>query len=145
MKEPIIKWDAETGTAYYGLFDADNKLHEGYAHCHADDLDMMNKMTGIEIARHRAEINGYKAYKYKLKNKLDALNQLYYSMKHSKKFNPKSYENIMLQRQIRLIKEDITAVNNIIAEELVFLKVYIAEKEAFYKQLRKIRQRKQGE
>ena len=141
MKQPIMKWDAEKRTAYYGLFDADGNLHEGYAYCHEDDLDMMNEKTGLEIARRRAEIKGYKAYKYKLKNKLQALNQLYYSMKHSKKFNPKSYENIMLQRQIQMIKIDIDAANNIINESLILLKLYIAEKEAFYKQLRKLRER----
>ena len=62
-------------------------------------------------------------------------------MKHSKKFNPKSYENIMLQRQIQMIKIDLDAANNIINESLILLKLYIAEKEAFYKQLRKLRER----
>ena len=141
MKEPICKWDADNGIAYCTIFDADGHAHEGKAVCAADDADMMNEKTGMDIAYRRAEIKAYKAYKYKIKNKLEALNQLYYSMKHSKKFNPKSYENIMLQRQIQMIKIDLDAANNIINESLILLKLYIAEKEAFYKQLRKLRER----
>ena len=125
MKEPICKWDADSGTAYCTIFDADGHAHEGKAVCAADDADMMNEKTGMEIAYRRAEIKAYKAYKYKIKNKLEALNQLYYSMKHSKKFNPKSYENIMLQRQIRLCNDDLDTANNIISTAQLDLKIYI--------------------
>ena len=143
MKQPIMKWDAEKRTAYYGLFDADGNLLEGYAYCHEDDLDMMNEKTGLEIARRRAEIKGYKAYKYKLKNKLQALNQLYYSMKHSKKFNPKSYENRMLQRQIQLINFDLETFKEMIVVEEQNLLTYLKEKEKFYKHIRHNRAKSQ--
>ena len=142
MKEPIFNWDADSGIATCELWDADGNMHVGTAVCHADDADMMSEKTGLDIARRRAEINAYKAYKYKLQNELGALKQLYYSMKHSSKFNPKSYENIMLQRQIKLKEEDIATVKDMILGERIKLKIYIAEKDALYKQLRKLRAKK---
>ena len=142
MKEPICKWDADNGIAYCTIFDADGHAHEGKAVCAADDADMMNEKTGMEIACRRAEIKAYKAYKYKIKNKLEALNQLYYSMKHSKKFNPKSYENIMLQRQIRLCNDDLDTANNIISTAQLDLKIYIKAKDELYKQFRELRKSK---
>lgn len=142
MKEPIMKWDAVTGTATYTMWDADGNEHIGAAICHDDDADMMSEKTGLDIARRRAEISAYKAFKTKTKNELNALKQLYYSMKHSSKFNPKSYENIMLQRQIALKEEDLKTVNDIIVGERIKLKIYIAEKDALYKQLRVLRAKK---
>ena len=142
MKEPICKWDADNGIAYCTIFDADGHAHEGKAVCAADDADMMNEKTGMEIAYRRAEIKAYKAYKYKIKNKLEALNQLYYSMKHSKKFNPKSYENIMLQRQIHLCNDDLDTANNIISTAQLDLKIYIKAKDELYKQFRELRRSK---
>ena len=60
---------------------------------------MLSEKTGNEIAYSRALIE---AYNYRrnciIKPGLKALNQLYYSMKHSKKFNKKSYEMKMLYR-----------------------------------------------
>ena len=142
MKEPICKWDADNGIAYCTIFDTDGHAHDGKAVCAADDADMMNEKTGMEIAYRRAEIKAYKAYKYKIKNKLEALNQLYYSMKHSKKFNPKSYENIMLQRQIRLCNDDLDTANNIISTAQLDLKIYIKAKDELYKQFRELRKSK---
>ena len=142
MKQPTFKWDAETGTATYTIWDADGVMHTGTAVCHADDADMMNERTGLEIACRRAQISAYKAFKYKTENELSALKQLYYSMKHSSKFNPKAYESVMLYRQIRLKEEDLATVKEIITRERLNLKIYIAEKEAFYKQLRILRKRK---
>lgn len=139
MREPKTTWDIETGTATYTLWDIDQTPHTGVAICHEDDLDMMSEKTGLEIARKRATILAYKAYKYKINVELKALKQLYYSMKHSSKFNPESYENIMLQKQIRLKETDLTVVNNLLIEEKFSLKVYIIEKDAFYKQVRKLR------
>ena len=60
-------------------------------------------------------------------------------MKHSNKFNPKSYENIMLQRQIRIFKFDIDEIKKIIATEKQNLMTYISEKDKFYNKIRKNR------
>ena len=73
MKEPIFKWDADTGTAYCAIWDADGHMHEGTAVCHADDADMMSEKTGLDIARRRAELSAYKAFKYKLEIEYDGV------------------------------------------------------------------------
>lgn len=98
MNTPKFKWYGEIGKAIcqlhtkYGVFG-------GTASCHPDDKDMMSEKVGCEIAYSRAAIN---SLKYErdciIKPSLKALRQLYFSMKHSKKFNPKSYEAKMLWR-----------------------------------------------
>lgn len=62
-------------------------------------------------------------------------------MKHSKKFNEKSYENKMLQRQINMIKQDIQTVKEMIEEERNNLKSYIDTKDDFYKKVRANREK----
>lgn len=57
-------------------------------------------------------------------------------MKHSTHFNEKSYENKMLQRQIRMINFDLDAVKNFIADKRKFLKDYIDNKDIAYKKFR---------
>ena len=51
-----------------------------------------------------------------IKPQLQALKQLYYSMNKSKKYNPKSYEAIMLQRQIRQREDDLEAVKEYLSQ-----------------------------
>ena len=62
-------------------------------------------------------------------------------MNRSKYFNPKSYENKMLQRQIRQRQEDIEYTNNAIKEAKNKLNYIINEKDKFYKNIRKNRRR----
>lgn len=97
---------------------------------------MKSEKTGCEIAFRRAKIHAIQDYRDELKTKLAALNQLYYSMKHSTHFNEKSYENKMLQRQIRTIKFDLETTKEIIATEYKNLKEYIDNKDTFYKKTR---------
>ena len=111
----------------------------GEAKCHPDDYDMCSEKTGCEIALNRAYIKLLKHYRNTLKERLAALNQLYYSINKSNKFNEKSYENKMLQRQIRLIEFDLETIKELIAEEQIKLKEYINSKDAFYKTVRKNR------
>lgn len=114
----------------------------GVAVCHPDDKDMMNERTGQEIAYRRAEIQAYRKYRDEVKVRLSALNQLYYSMNRSKHFNPKSYENKMLQRQIHLLQDDLDTVNGVLATLQESLRDYLQKKDEFYKQIRKNRQRR---
>ena len=102
---------------------------------------MVTEKVGCEIALRRATILLLKSRKVELQGGYNALRQLYYSMKHSKKFNPKSYENIMLQRQMRLIKFDLDTINKMIANERQKLNEYITEKDKFYQQIRKRREK----
>ena len=141
MKKPIFEWKPESGVAICTIFDSDGASHIGMAKCHADDADMMSEKTGLEIAHQRATIEAYKAYKKKCSIELKALKQLYYSMKHSKKFNSKSYESIMLYRQMKIKEEDIAAVNSLISVTKMNLKMFISQKDAFYKTVRQRREK----
>ena len=138
--EPIFNWDEETGIASCILSDGE-KVYTGFAQCHPDDEDMKGEKTGCEIALKRAKINALRGYRDELKIRLSALNQYYYSMNMSHRFNEKSYENKMLQRQIRQIKFDLDTTKEIIATEELSLKAYIKSKDIFYTQTRKRRQK----
>ena len=133
--EPIFDWDEETGISSCIVSDGE-KVYTGFAQCHPDDEDMKGQKTGCEIAFRRARINALRGYRDELKIQLKALNQLYYSMNKSKKFNKKSYENKMLQRQIRMINFDLATTKEMIATEQENLRTYIKEKDEFYKKTR---------
>lgn len=139
-KEPEFIY--EQGKAICMLTDKNNKPIIGIADCHPDDADMENEKTGYEIAFKRAKIASYRRYRDELKERLAALNQLFYSMKMSKHFNPNSYENRMLQRQIRLTKMDLDTAKEMIATEQQKLREYINAKDEFYKKIRSNRERK---
>lgn len=53
-------------------------------------------------------------------------------MNRSSKFNEKSYENRMLQRQIRLINFDLATINEILTYERENLRAYLKQKDEFY-------------
>ena len=138
--EPIFHWDEETGVSSCILSDGE-RIYTGFAHCHPDDEDMKGEKTGCEIALRRAKIAALRGYRDELKIRLSALNQCYHSMNMSHKFNEKSYENKMLQRQIRQIKFDLDTTKEMIAGEELSLRAYIKSKDVFYTQTRKRRQK----
>ena len=138
--EPIFHWDEETGKAACIVSDGE-KVYTGFAQCHPDDSDMASEKTGCEIALRRAKINALRGYRDELKIRLSALNQYYHSMNMSYRFNEKSYENKMLQRQIRQIKFDLDTTKEMIASEELNLRAYIKSKDVFYTQTRKRRQK----
>ena len=133
--EPIFNWDEETGIASCILSDGE-KIYTGFAQCHPDDEDMKGQKTGCEIAFRRARINALRGYRDELKIRLSTLNQLYHSMNISYRFNEKSYENKMLQRQIRQINFDLVTAKEMIATEQKNLRAYIKEKDEFYNKTR---------
>lgn len=118
---------------------------EAVAKCHPDDEDLGNEYTGLHIASQRMLIKSLQIYKHELKIRLSALNQLYYSMKHSSRFNDKSYENKMLQRQINLIKTELNNVKQMIEETREKTKEFIDAKDDFYKTIRANRKKKEGQ
>ena len=136
-----IKFDYDNGVSSCTMV-VDGKTFTAYARCHPEDNDMKNQNTGFEIAFRRVSLLIYKARRDELKARLGALNQLYYSMKHSKKFNQKSYENIMLQRQIQITSDDLTTIKEMIAITKQNLKEYIDKKDEFYKAIRANRAKK---
>ena len=129
--EPIFTWDEESGVASCILSDGE-KIYTGFAQCHPDDNDMKGEKTGCEIAFKRARIHALRGYRDELKIRLSALKQLYYTMNKSKHFNPKSYENRMLQRQIRMINFDLDTAKEILATEEQNLREYLKNKDDFY-------------
>lgn len=133
--EPIFNWDEDAGIASCILSDGE-KVFTGFAQCHPDDKDMSSEKTGCEIAFRRARINALRGYRDELKIKLKALNQLFYSMNKSYRFNEKSYENKMLQRQIRMIDFDLTTTKEMIATEEQSLRQYLSDKDKFYTKTR---------
>lgn len=133
--EPIFNWDENAGVASCILSDGE-KVFTGFAQCHPDDRDMSSEKTGCEIAFRRARISALRGYRDELKTKLKALNQLFYSMNRSYRFNEKSYENVMLQRQIRMINFDLATTKEMIATEEQSLRQYLSDKDEFYTKTR---------
>ena len=138
--EPIFQYDPETMESIC-ILTSGNTSFIGKAQCHKDDADFASEKTGQTIAQFRATIKYFQHIKNnELKPKLNALKQLYYSMNRSKKFNPNSYENYMLQRQIHLYENDLAMVNDEITTLQNFLRDYLAEKDKFYKKMRMLRE-----
>lgn len=137
MSTPIYHWDAEEGFAQCTLIDG-NEVFYGFATVHPDDQDLANEYTGLHIAENRATIKALQHRKnYILTPSLKALKHLYSSMRHSKQFNPTSYEAKMLNRQICLLEDDLEATKEAIAELREYLKTYLQKKDAAYKAIRK--------
>lgn len=135
-KEPYFEWNEADGQALCIIEDNQGRLFIGTATCHENDRDMMNRRTGEEIAYRRAKIENLKTIRADLKLQLKALNQLYYSMNTSKHFNSKSYENKMLQRQLRAKNFDLATIKEMLATEQENLRTFLTEKEEFYKKVR---------
>ena len=138
--KPIFNWDAEQRIASCVL-STGTKVFSGIAQCHPDDEDMMSEKTGCEIAFRRAKIDLLRDYRNEIEIKLSALNQLYYSMNQSKKFDNKSYEYKMLKRQINMYKFDLETVKEQIQQEQDSLREYIENKGKFYTHIRTNRQK----
>lgn len=143
LKDPSFDWDEENKTARCSINVGSEEFPQllvGTAVCAPEDYDMCNEKTGCDIAYHRVIIKLLKWYKqYDIKPRLEALKKLYYSMKMSNQFNPKSYENKMLQRQIRQIQNELDVTNDFLAERKQILNSYLQEKETFYQKIRSFR------
>ena len=133
---PYIEWDDENKVATCVLY-YKNKVFYGMATCHPDDMDFANEYTGEHIAYLRAMIEALNWERdCEIKPALAALKQVYYSMNHSKKYNPKSYEAKMLRRQIRSLENELAAVNADLAAERTSLSEYLKAKDRLYTKLR---------
>lgn len=141
MGQPIFDYNEATATATCFL-EFEGQVFVGTAKAHPEDMDMATKLVGQDIAYRRAMIK-YLCFvrDWQIKPELKALKQLYYTMAHSTHFNEKSYENKMLQRQLRQLESDLTTIKEEIATERSELKDLIQEKDNFYKQIRSIRQK----
>ena len=137
MKQPYFNYEAEHAVCI--ATDDMGREFKGEAWCAKDDLDFESELTGYTIAEYRAQIAAAKTYRNDLRIKLSALKQLYYSMKHSSHFNPKSYEAKMLFKQMKRTQEDLDIAIHQLAVLKVELYEFIQDKETFYQKLRKAR------
>ena len=142
MKQP--KFEYKDGHAVCIAEDNMGRQFKGEAWCSPEDKDLESEYTGLAIAEMRSQIAAARTYRNDLKLKLSALNQLYYSMNQSKKFNPKSYENLMLQRQICLIKDDLAIAKHQLAVLQLQLYDYILNKDTIYEKIRECRKKRQS-
>jgi hypothetical protein len=134
--EPIFTWNEETKTCTCEIVSKYGRIFKGTATCHPDDFDFGNRLVGERIASGRVYIEVLKAAKHDAEVSLAALKQVYYSINQSQRFNPKSYETLMLLRQIRLAEEEVQEIKEMIKEEKQAIKDYVATKEELYKALR---------
>lgn len=142
-KQPEYTWSERYSTATCTLF-YKNYEFTGIANCHPDDQDMMSKLTGQTIAEYRATLQYLRFIRdCELQPQLKALKQLYYSMNHSKYFNPKSYEAKMLYRQINILQEDLKENKYLIDFTKKELEVYLKTKERDHQQLRDFLKKKE--
>ena len=131
MKKPEYTWDPGLGFASCTLYYKNLEFY-GSAHCHRDDEEAR---ATIEYLTHIRD--------NEVRPQLKSLYQLYYSMKHSSKFNPKSYESIMLYRQIHHLEKDLDAVSKEIVNIKQMLKEYIEQKEKDHQKIREYHSKKQ--
>ena len=140
MKNIQCDWDEEEKIAHCWIKGSNGRLFYGEATCHPDDYDMVSKITGQEIAFRRAKMEMLRDQRDNdIKPRLAALKHLYGCMSHSSNFNPESYENTMLQRQIRLLEFDLTTVKEMIQYERKSLSDYIQKKDQMYNSVRRRR------
>ena len=119
-----------------------NMTFGGFAECHPDDRDFMARATGENIAAMRATIE-YLIFvrDCEIKPALNALKHLKACMIHSKNYNPKSYEAKSLNRQIDNYENDLAEIKAMIAKEKINLKLYITQKDAYYRLVRERRKK----
>ena len=137
MKSVKIKcdWDGEKGLGKATIRYHGNE-YIGFAKCHPDDNDMKSEKVSYEIALSRAYVKALKEIVKESKLKLEALNHYYHSVKNSKKYTPGSYENKMLQKQIKMYQNDIVLIRMEIFKEEQDNLYYIQNKEKFYQKIR---------
>ena len=127
-----FNFDEENGTTIC-VMKYDNRDFMGTAVCAPEDMDYLSKKTGQEIAFNRASVEVLKYDKFCLTQELKGLKSLYYSIKHSKKYNPKSYEAIMLRHQMNMRENDIAQLKVDIKTTQQYIKNYINQKDKAYK------------
>jgi hypothetical protein len=110
------KWEENLGYAEC-LIHYNGQVFEGTALCVDEDKPYQSRAIGEQLASSRAT-RYYLAWvrDTEVLPQLKALNQLYYSMKHSGQFNSKSYEAKMLFRQIRQKELDLEAIRQAIKD-----------------------------
>ncbi len=130
-------WDPDLGISHYVITTKDGTKIVGTAQCSPKDRDMLNELTGGEIAEMRARIKYYKYIKNKqLRPELKTLKKFLYTINKSKYYNEKDYPNQMLLRAIKRLEDDIEDVESLIIDTEYELKNYLKYKGEFYQKIR---------
>lgn len=138
-----FKIDTEEHITYCQFKDnKNNKVYFGETQCYPEDFDVESKLIGQHIAAERALIQAMMGAVQDMKKEFKVLRQFYYTINHSKKYNPKSYEAYMLKRQLNKRETNIKLVQQAIDEKRKCLYEYIQDKDKTHKLLRKIRKDK---
>lgn len=135
-KEPEFYWDEANGVCSCAIEDNKGRVFIGLATCNDEDKEFRSERTGREISYRRARIELLRANRDEIKTQLAAYKQLYYSMKHSKRYDDKSYEASMLKRFIYRFQIDLETVKEIIDDESASLRQYLDLKEKAFASLR---------
>jgi len=107
-------WDPDSKVATYTIKYKDLSF-TGQAFCAPEDSEIAKPSIGIRLAELRATRYYLRHVRdNEVKPAIAALKQLYYSMKHSNSFDPKSYEAKMLFRQIRIHEEDLESIKDML-------------------------------
>ena len=128
-------YDKDSGISTY-IIEYEGQYFTGIAHCALEDKDMQNEKTGINIAQRRAIIKLFQYRRNELKHKLAALNQLYYSVNKSKKYDSHGYMENMLEHQRQQIQEELNTMKDALKDEQEDLQLYLKNKNEFYKKIR---------
>jgi hypothetical protein len=123
------KWDKEHGLSICTIEYNGFKFY-GYAQCCPEDEEFKSEMTGGNISTWRAEVAVMKHIKRcEIEPKIAALRHVYFTMAHSKQYNPKSYEARRLFREYQNLLDDLDEINAEIKDTENLLKDYIESKD----------------
>ena len=140
MKSPIMYWDEETGVSQCVITANDGSIHIGKAVCAPQDRDMLSEKTGAAIAEMRANIAYLRHSRdYSIKPELKSLKRFWNTINCSKYYDANSYPVQMLLRSIQRYENDLTTINEEIAELKENLKTYMTQKGIFYQKVREYR------
>lgn len=130
-----FEWNPETGKAICVLTHKGMRF-VGQAQCHDQDKDFISERTGCFIAEMRANIKCLQHKKNNLIHEIKTLKRIADIINNNPKCQGKSYEKILLQREIRSKNNILSAIKEELAEEQEYLKYYIQNKDKLYNRIR---------
>ena len=138
MKELIERWNPDIGlarcTIKYTTKAGTQLVGIGIASCHPEDAPYMSKLTGGMIANYRAEIDLIKQINnYEIKPEIAALKHVLCTMRHSKKYNPDSYEATRLKKELAHRMDEYDENKAAIKDLYTLLNNYIKQKDEIHK------------
>ena len=128
-------WNPETGEAICVLTHK-GRDYVGYAQCHDQDKDFISERTGSFIAEMRANIKYLQYKKNTLTQEIKTLKRIADIINNNPKCQEKSYEKILLQREIRSKKNILFTIKEELNNEQEYLKYYIDNKDKLYNRIR---------